>query len=186
MLCFVKIVAWNPGEGHDTYLIQRGQLSEHEGERISVDVGVVGYSVSDLGGFVSGKLLALVSDSVATFDPVGLDSRRGILVGLRLASLEAEATGRSFSTDNLGLSNLSNEDGLSEGIEAERDDLGKNVVSFELDIDSIVEVSDVHFAHDSVVSVVIIDGEGHLVVINEERDALHAEEEEGTHNPNDD
>ena len=43
-----------------------------------------------------------------------------------------------------------------------------------------------HFAHDSVVSVVIIDGEGHLVVINEERDALHAEEEEGTHNPNDD
>jgi hypothetical protein len=157
--------------------------SEHEVENVSL-IGFAGSSsVGDLGGFVSGEVFTLRSDSVTGSNPVGLLGGGFGVSGL--TSFEAKGTGGPFSVDDLGLPYLSVENGLADGVETKGRNLSDNVERLELKVDGVVEVSNIKLVESSNLRVIVVCAVGAGVVVGNKRNTLHHKKEESTDNPDD-
>lgn len=129
-------------------------------------------------------MLAVLSDSFTVLAPLGSGTGDGI--SIRLAFLEAELARGSLVSDHLAFFNLGIEERHSNGVKREGDTLGNDVEGFELNVNSIIEISNLHLTSPGVtVLVVVEDGMGLFVVIQDEGKDLENEEHEDADKPHD-
>lgn len=141
-----------------------------------------------------GLEFALVSDLSAVGHP--LVSEFGLRLGLvngsllnvvvEASSLEAESARSSVSLDDFSLSNLGVEEGKTNGVESEANDLTEDVPGLELNVESIVKVLDVEFSSPGLASEVVVTLVGLGVVVDQKRNHLHPHDEENAEEPDSD
>jgi len=132
-----------------------------------------------------GLEFALVSDLIAVGYPLvfefalGLSLVNGSLLNvvIEASSFEAEPARSSIGLDDFSLSDLGVEEGKTDGVESEADDLTDDVPGLKLNVESVVKVLDVEFRPPGLGSEVVVKLVCLGVVVDQERDNLHEHDE---------